>query len=50
MVVLRGSRLERHVTELESDGRQTKIADLMYELSNDAQGFSSQEVMRFMLN
>lgn len=50
MVVLRGSYLEHHVTELESDGRQTKIADLMSKLSDDAQGFSSQEVMQFMLS
>jgi Histidine kinase-, DNA gyrase B-, and HSP90-like ATPase len=50
MVVLRGSDLEHHVAELASEGRQTKIADLMYKLSNDAEGFSSEEVMRFMLN
>jgi hypothetical protein len=50
MAVLRGSDLESHIVELASEGRQTKIADLMYKLSNDAQGFSSQEVARFMLD
>ena len=50
MAVLRGSDLERHIIKLESDGRQTKIADLMSKLSDDAQGFSSQEVEQFMLS
>lgn len=49
MVVLRGSELERYVTELATEGRMTKIADLMHKLSSDAQGFSSPELTRFML-